>query len=337
MKKIIIYLVPLFLLLGGCEKYLDVNQNTDAPAQVEGYLYLAGITQQYQGIYWDIRAIGPLTQMMGTTSYTNFANHFYTVGSDAGGEIWRMVYFLHGMNLENMINQSVAAEEWTLAGMGLAMKAFSWDLMTKVHGELPLKDAYVPELLTHNYDYQDEIYTQVRAWAYEAVEMLERTDNTNYGSKISENDFIYSGDKSKWIKFAYAVVVRNLASLTNKSNFSSAYAQELIDAAGKSFQSSDDDATVSIEGGSQSAPFSDYNNFWGTARGNLNRLYFQHEYAVQVFTGTVPKYDEATGNKIPVAGGNPYHPYELADQQIITDTLADNPGHFDPRVAVSDD
>lgn len=334
MKKILIYAIPLFLLLGGCEKYLDVNQNTDAPARIEGHLYLAGITQQYQGIYWDIRAIGPLTQMMGTTSYTNFANHFYTVGSDAGGEIWRLVYFLQGMNLENMINQSVAAEEWTLAGIGLAMKAFSWDLMTKVHGELPMKDAYVPELLTHNYDYQDEIYAQVRAWAYEAIDMLERADNTTYGARISDNDFIYEGDKSKWIKFAYAVIVRNLASLSNKADFNSAYAQELIDAAGKSFQSPADDATVTIQGGSQSAAFSEYNNFWGTARGNLNRLYFQHEYAVQVFTGTVPEYDEATGNKISVSGGNPYHPYQLAAKQIVTDTLMENPGHFDPRVAV---
>lgn len=334
MKKILIYLIPLFLLLGGCEKYLDVNKNTDSPAQVEGYLYLAGITQQYQGVYWDIRAIGPMTQMMGTTGYTTFANHFYTVGSDAGGEIWRVVYWLQGMNLENMINQSVEAEEWTLAGIGLAMKAFSWDLLTKVHGEVPMKDAYVAGLLTHNYDYQDEVYEQVRAWAYEAIEMLEKPDNTAYGTKISANDYIYSGDKSKWIKFAYAVIVRNLASLTNKNDFNSAYAQELITAAGKSFQSPADDATLKIAGGSQSAPYGEYNNFWGTSRANLSYSYFQHEYAVQVFTGTVPEYDEATGNKIPVAGGNPYYPHKVAEKQIVADTLLDVPGHFDPRVAV---
>lgn len=334
MKKILIYLIPLFLLLGGCKKYLDVNQNTDAPARVEPHLYLAGITQHYQGIYWDIRAIGPLTQMMGTSSYSNFANHFYTVGSDAGGETWRYVYFLQGMNLENMINQSKESEMWTLAGIGLAMKAYSWDAMTKIHGELPMKDAFVPGLLTHNYDYQDEIYEQVRAWAYEAIELLERQDNTNYGTKISANDFIYSGDKSKWVKFAYAVIVRNLASLTNKNDFSSKYAQELITAAGKSFSSSADDATVKVQGGSQSAAYGEYNNFWGTARGNLSNVYWQHEYAVQVFTGTVPEYDPATGNKISITGGNPYYPHKLAEKQIVADTLKNVPGHFDPRAAV---
>ncbi|MGV3763811.1 SusD/RagB family nutrient-binding outer membrane lipoprotein [Parapedobacter sp.] len=333
MKKLFIYVFPLFLLLGSCEKYLDVNQNIDAPAEVDGFLYLANITQQYQGIYWDIRAIGPMTQMMGTTSYTSFANHYYSLGSDAGGEIWRVVYWNQGMNLENLINQSMEEEHWTLAGIGLAMKAFSWDMLTKVHGEVPMTDAFVPGLLSHDYDYQDAVYEQVRAWAYEAIELLERQDDHNYGSNISDNDFIYNGDKSKWIKFAYAVIVRNLASLTNKTNFTSDYAQELIDAAGKSFQSPADDATVSIAGGSQSAPYSGYNNFWGTSRNNFNWVYFQHEYAVQVMTGTVPEYDQATGDKTRLEG-NDYHPYRLADKQIITDTLMDQPGHFDPRVTV---
>ncbi len=136
-KKIsfpIVLLTLLLFLTTSCEKYLDVNQNQDAPDYVEGYLYLAGITQQYQGMYWDVRATGPLTQMMGTSvaAFQQFAKHYYSVGTDNGGEIWRVVYWLQGMNLENMINQSIATEEYTLAGIGLAMKAYSWDQMTKL-------------------------------------------------------------------------------------------------------------------------------------------------------------------------------------------------------------
>lgn len=334
MRKILVLTsVPLLLLTAGCKKYLDVNKNTDAPDHIEAHLYLPGIQQAYEGFYWDIRALGPLTQMMGTTSYTSFASHYYSLGSDAGGEIWRSVYWLQGMNLENLINQSVAAEQWTLAGIGYAMKAYSWDIMTKVHGDLPMKQAFEPGRLSHDYDYQDTIYPQVREWAHKAIELLEKPDNTDYGTKITANDYIYGGDKSKWIKFAYAVIVKNLASLTNKTDFKTKYGQELIDAAGKSFQSSADDAVVKIAGGSQSAPYSAYNNFWGTARGNLGYSYFQHEYAVQVFTGTVPKYNEGTGDKYPVTGSQ-FSPYEVADKQIITDTLVNAAGHFDPRMAV---
>ena len=165
------------------------------------------------------------------------------------------------MNLENMINQSIKAEDWTLAGIGYALKAYSWDQLTKQHCDLPMKEAFVSGLLSHNYDYQKEIYPQIREWAYKAIEYLEKADNHNYGTKISANDYIYNGDKSKWIKFAYGVIVRNLASLSNKSNFTTDYAQELIDCANKSFQSADDDAAVTVAGGSATAAYSAYNNF----------------------------------------------------------------------------
>lgn len=332
-KKLVYMLMPFLFVVGSCKKYLDVNKNIDAPDYVDAHLYLANITQQFQGIYWDLRAIAPMTQMMGTTAYTSFAEHYYSLGSDAGGEMWRVTYWNQGMNLENLINQSMEAEDWTLAGIGYAIKAFSWDATTKIHGEMPMKDAFVPGLLAHNYDYQDAIYEQVRAWARTAIELLEREDNHVYGTKISANDYIYSGDKAKWIKFANAVIVRNLASLSNKHDFKDKYVQELIDAAAKSFQSPDDDATLKIAGGSQQAPYSGYNNFWGTARPNLTYDYFQHDYAVQVFTGTVPYYNEATGEKVRETN-NPYYPFKLADRQIVSDTLLQLSGHFDPRVVV---
>ena len=330
LHKLLIAASLVLLGVTSCDNYLDVNRNEDAPDYVDGYLYLAGIQQAYQGQYWDIRAVGPLTQMMGTNSYTNFAAHYYTAGSDAAGEMWRTVYWLQGMNLENMINQSIAAENWTLAGIGLAMKAYSWDVLTKYHGELPMTDAYVPGLLSHRYDYQPEIYAQVRQWARQAIEYLEKEDNSNYGTKISSNDFIYGGDKSKWIKFAYTVIVRNLASLTNKKDFNEKYYAELVEAAGKAFGSNADNATVKLAGGGATAAYGAYNNFWGTTRGNLVQSYFPHEYAVEVMTGRVPKYD-ASGNWIEAPNSDVANlRYEIADEQIICDTL-EEVGHFDPR------
>lgn len=324
-----------------CDDFLDVNKNTDAPDYVEGYLYLAGIQQAYYGIYYDLRALCPLTQMMGTSSYTNFANNYYTAASDAGGEAWRMVYWNQGMNLENMINQSEAAENWTLAGIGYAIKAYSWDFLTKVNGEAPMKQAFVPGLLSHEYDYQDAIYDQVRVWAKKAIECLEKEDKTNYGTRISQNDYIYGGDKAKWIKFAYAVIARNLASLTNKNDFKQKYYDEFIDACNKAFASNDDNALVKITGGGADAAQSAYNNFWGPYRGNLSNSYWQHDFAVQTMTGTMPIYNQE-GNKIThtiivkndkgedVEQTHPRFPYELAEKQIICDTL-EEVGHFDPR------
>lgn len=338
MKKLFII---LFVALVGfastsCDDYLDVNKNQDAPDKVDAYLYLAGLESAWQGMYWDLRATAPLSQMMGTNSYTSYANNFYFKGSDAAGETWRIAYWLHGMNLENMVNQAKADEAWTLAGIGLAIKAYTWDVMCKLQVELPMKQAFEVGRLSHDYDYQDEIYPQIRAWAEEAIELLSKEDNFAYGTKLKENDRVFQGDADKWIKFAHGVIVNNLASLTNKNNFVSEYANQLLQHGKLALSSADDNALMSTVGGAADAQFSIYNNFWGVYRGNLYNYYWQSEYIVQIMTGTVPVYDETTGDKVKTSKTDErakYYPYELNPKQIIADTLVELTGHYDPRVA----
>ena len=338
MKKLFII---LFVALVGfastsCDDYLDVNKNQDAPDKVDAYLYLAGLESAWQGLYYDIRATAPLSQMMGTSSYTSYANNFYSKGSDAAGETWRIAYWLHGMNLENMVNQAKADEAWTLAGIGLAIKAYTWDVMCKLQVELPMKQAFEVGRLSHDYDYQDEIYPQIRAWAEEAIELLSKEDNFAYGTKLKENDRVFQGDADKWIKFAHGVIVNNLASLTNKNNFVSEYANQLLQHGKLALSSADDNALMSTVGGAADAQFSIYNNFWGVYRENLYNYYWQSDYIVQIMTGTVPVYDETTGDKVKTSKTDErakYYPYELNPKQIIADTLVELTGHYDPRVA----
>lgn len=338
MKKLFII---LFVALVGfastsCDDYLDVNKNQDAPDKVDAYLYLAGLESAWQGLYYDLRATAPLSQMMGTNSYISYANNFYSKGSDAAGETWRIAYWLHGMNLENMVNQAKADEAWTLAGIGLAIKAYTWDIMCKLQVELPMKQAFEVGRLSHDYDYQDEIYPQIRAWAEEAIELLSKEDNFAYGTKLKENDRVFQGDADKWIKFAHGVIVNNLASLTNKNNFVSEYANQLLQHGKLALSSADDNALMSTVGGAADAQFSIYNNFWGVYRGNLYNYYWQSEYIVQIMTGTVPVYDETTGDKVKTSKTDErakYYPYELNPKQIIADTLVELTGHYDPRVA----
>jgi hypothetical protein len=335
MKKFTIAILSLAFLAGtiSCDKYLDVNSNEDAPDHVEAILYLPGIQSAYQGCYWDIRALGPLTQMMGTSSFSTFAQQYYSAGSDNAGEMWRMNYWLQGMNLENMINQAKETESWQLVGMGLAMKAFSWDCIAKYHVDAPILQAYEPGRLAHDYDYEYVIMEKVREWAEEAITYLEMEDNTEYGSTLKNSDLAYAGDKDKWIKFAHSIIVSDLAALTNKKDFAEKYAQDLIDHASKAITSNADNFTINRNGGEGAeAQFSAYNNFWGTYRGNLTNIYWQSDFIVEIMTGTVPKYDQDTGDKIDAAVPTKRSEWELADQQIICDTLLDV-GHYDPRVA----
>ena len=340
MKKLltILLLASMSFTFTSCDSWLDVNNNVDAPDYISEDLYLAGILSALgQGVAYDVRATAPLSQTFGTTNYTNYASHFYSKSSDAAAEMWRVVYWLHGMNLENMINQSIEKESWTLAGIGYAIKAYDWDMLTKLHGEVPMKQAYEPGRLSHDYDYQDEVYVQVREWANTAIEYLEMEDNTDYGSRLKDADIMYAGNKDKWLKFAHGVIVRNLASLTNKNDFASAYAQDLITHAGLAIAANADNATVFRSGGAGEAQFSAYNNCWGVYRGTTSDKYFASDFAVQVMTGTMPLYNKETGDKVkadpdPVTGEiSKVYPFALAPKQYVADT-SKAAGHFDPRV-----
>lgn len=340
MKKILtILLLASFTLASvSCDKYLDVNNNVDAPDYVEAPLYLAGVLSAWQGTYWDGRALTSLANMHGTYGgYSSYANHYHYYAGDYAAEMFRVTYWLQGVNLENMIKQAEADEAWTLAGIGYAVKAFSWDFVTKMHGDLPMSQTFQPGVLEFQYDYQPVIFEQVRAWANKALEYLEMPDNAPYAEQVKANDLIYGGDKDKWIKFTHAVIARNLSALTNKSDFQSKYAQELLKHASLAMQSNADNATMATEGGGDEAQFSAYNNSWGVYRGLGSDGMYASDFAVQVMTGTMPVYDETTGDKIAadVKEGetdvDPDFPFRLAEVQYVADT-SDVTGHFDPRV-----
>lgn len=332
MKKIfsLTLLISALLTFAACEKFLDVNVNEDAPDYISAELYLPGVLDAYADVYYDIRALGPLTQMMGTSGYTSFATHYYSKASDAAGQMWRMSYWEQGMNLENMINQAIEGEQWTLAGIGYAIKAFSWDCITKYHGEAPMKQAYEPGRLSHDYDYQPEIMAQVRDWAKTAIEYLEKEDENT--PNLADADLVYGGDKTKWIKFAHSIIVSDLAALTRKSDFATKYAPELLEHAAKAIDVNDANFTVKRLGGGADAVYGNYNNFWGVSRGNLTNSYWQSDYIVQIMTGTVPQYDQINGERVDAAVETRRSNWELAVPQIICDTTKVS-GHYDPRAA----
>ncbi|EKD30732.1 MAG: hypothetical protein ACD_77C00479G0002 [uncultured bacterium] len=306
MKKLIISLTILLALGTSCTKWLDVNKNVDAPDWVPPILRLAPTIAAYEGIGYDLRALAPLMQYFGGTGYASvFGLHSYYSGSDAGGEAWRMVYWLQGMNIEHIINDGRSRGEFTLAGMGLTIKAYSWHLLSSIHGDLPVKDAFVPGLLAHSYDTQEYAFSQVRSWARQAIVEFGKADANLYPT-LATNDLIYGGNVAKWKKLAYAVLARNYIAMSKKDV---KYLDSAIACADLSFASSADDASFRFD-----ATLSNNSNFFGVLRANIGFTYTQSDYMVQIMTGNVPDYNSAGA----IEG--------LIPNQIITDTAT-----LDPR------
>lgn len=272
-------------LAGGCKDYLDVNTNPNAPQSVSANLYLAPMLHwmvtapQYDGRY-----VGHYAQEWVSTS-ANFSpaqtwgRMGYDPGSDNGAEQWRDVYWSLGQNLVDMNTKAEAEQRWDLLGVGLILKAWGWQALTDLHGEIIVKEAIDQSRTTFDYDSQEYAYTEVQRLLNEAIKDLQRTDGAVDQTYLAKLDKIYNGDRSKWLKLAYGMLALNLNHYSNKASYDPA---AVIAAVDKSFAGNADDALLAYP--ATSADNADF-NFLGRTRGNFP-LYRQTQFVVNLMNGT---------------------------------------------------
>lgn len=246
-KYIIIFLVSGWIILSGCDKYLDMNTNPNYPSEVASNRYMSPIIANMAlGVQFDARVVGKLVQNWSSTAANDvWERHGYAPGSDGGGEIWRAVYFKLGNNLNDMIRIAEEEQRWDIAGAGKIIKAWGWQTLTDYHGEIILKEAYRTDLNKFNYDSQEEVYAEVVRLCKEGIVELERTDGAVSKTYMAQGDMMYKGDRSKWIKFAYGLLAMNALHISNKPSYNPAL---VVEYAKKSFADNNDDALVPFDG-----------------------------------------------------------------------------------------
>lgn len=267
-----------------CKDFLDVNTNPNGPETVTANLYLPPMLHwMATGPQFDGRFIGRYTQQwfFATSFLTTWDRMGYDPSSDNGAWLWRNVYWNFGQNLVDMMAKAEAEERWDLLGVGYILKAWGWQVLTDVHGEIIVKEAIDPSKFAFNYDSQEYAYEEVRNLLNKAIENLSRTDGAVDQAYLAKGDKIYNGDRTKWLKFAYGMLARNLSHYTNKPSLYKP--AEVIAAVDKSFTSNADDALFDYP--ATSADNSD-RNFWGPTRGNINS-YRQTRFVVGLMNGSV--------------------------------------------------
>ena len=278
MKKIYIVIAVLAVFVSaGCKKYLDVNIDPATPQTPESKTLTPPLfAQMERGIQFDSRYLGGVIQYFGGAVNVG-ENHGWIPGSDAMGEIWRTNYYGLGANLNLIIEDAQAKQEYNFIGLAQALKAWSWQTTTDFHGEIILKQAYEPNRFVFDYDKQEDVYAEVVRLANESIANFSRTDGTGSTAKMSPSDLIYAGDNSKWIKFNYGVLARNASNLINKANYNPTKVIEYVDKA----LSSNADNFIVPNTGSTSAN----GNFFGPLRANL-ASYRQTRMIVGLLDGT---------------------------------------------------
>ncbi len=271
------------LLLGAsaCDDFLDVNTNPNGPQEVSANLYLAPM------LHWlvtspqfDGRFVGRYAQewtITGGTALSTWDRMGYDPASDNGAQQWRDVYWTFGQNLVDMTNKAEAEQRWDLLGVALVLKAWGWQVLTDLHGEIIVAEAIDQSKFSFNYDTQQYAYDEIRTLLDSAIVLLGRTDGAVDAVYMGRTDKIYNGDRTKWLKFAHGLKAINLNHYSNKSTYDPAAVIAEVNA---SFVGNVDDALLSYP-----ATQNDDINFWGRTRNNLT-TYRQTQFIVGLMNGT---------------------------------------------------
>jgi hypothetical protein len=274
------------LLLGsltaasGCQNFLDVNTNPNAPQSVSANLYLSPMLHwMVTSPQFDGRFVGRYAQewTLPGTSLSTWDRMGYDPSSDNGAQQWRDVYWSLGQNLVDMMRIAEAEQRWDLLGVGYILKAWGWQVLTDLHGEIIVREAIDQTRTAFDYDTQEYAYTEVQKLLAKAIELLQRTDGAVDATYLGRTDKIYNGDRTKWLKLAYGMLALNLNHYSNKAAYKPA---DVIANVDKSLASNADDPLLAYP-----STNNDDRNFLGPTRNNLTN-YRQTQFVVGLMDGT---------------------------------------------------
>jgi hypothetical protein len=281
-KRSAALLVALAGLTFGCTDFLDVNTNPNGPQSVTANLYLPPMEHwMVTAPQFDGRFVGRYTQewTLPGTSLSTWDRMGYDPSSDNGAEQWRDVYWSLGQNLIDMNAKATTEQRWDLLGVGLVLKAWGWQVLTDLHGEIIIKEAFDQSRTSFDYDTQDYAYQEVQRLLDSAIVLLRRTDGAVDRGYLAQGDHIYAGNRTQWLRFAWGMKALVLNHFSNKATYDPAAVMAAVDS---SFTSNTDDALLGYP--ATSTDFQDY-NFWGRSRNNITS-YRQTRFILGLMNGT---------------------------------------------------
>jgi len=191
----------------GCKKFLDVNENPNAPITATDNLILPSTQaaigtavgnnfQIFGGIYAQYWTQNPTSSQYRTIDQ-------YQSNPSTFDRVWGILYndALQDIKLlEQSKNSSYVA-------IALIEKAYIFQLLTDAFGDVPLKDALQgTAVLSPNYDSQQEVYDSIFTWTKRGVALA--TAGTSYPGT---DDLVFGGGATgmaNWKSFGNTLLLR---------------------------------------------------------------------------------------------------------------------------------
>jgi hypothetical protein len=270
------------LLSGSCTKKIDeafLNPNAQVKQPIEtllpGIIASMVVSNSANGSFYgtqrDATYIGRFIQNFAQNSsgFRNdqMADYFGTGTPDLCGDVWAMHYYGHGQNISRIIEWGTEEKKWDYVGVAHAIRAWGFLTVTDLHADaIIVKEAFRPDLLTFNYNTQEEAYEEVRSLCRTAIDYLSRTgDGVNQANLARGDQFMNGGDVNKWKKFVYGVMARSFHRVTNKSIYSADSVVKYCDLA---MQTNAENSNITWSNAGGSGTYSWFSPF----RGNIGGL-----------------------------------------------------------------
>ena len=194
------------ILVTGCGKeWLDVNKDPNNPESANAELVfpagVVSIASQVGGYY--ALAGGFWSQYFAQSNAANQykeLDQYNPTSADFNGQ-WREMYAGALSDLQYVLTEAEAAENWTYYLMGTVMQAYGFTVMVDFYDNVPYFEAFQGASLENFnpvYDNGDVIYADLLTRIDAALEKGE-TELTD-GQKESDN--VFGGDYQSWVDFA---------------------------------------------------------------------------------------------------------------------------------------
>ncbi len=232
MKKTYLYISVLLVVAfsaPSCKKFLDINENPNSATSGTPELILpqaivrsANLTWSYNGLGNDLMGytanVGGVGGWGSTISY-NFSNSSYS-GLFSGT-------YKANEDLLTVITMSEKDNEHNaFIGAAKIMMVFNYQSLVDTYNDVPYTEALLGTAnLQPKYDKAEDIYKALADTLDKAITIMKST-TTNSAFKTA--DPLFTGDITKWIKFANTIKLR----LIIRSNGKVTFANSSFDAAG---------------------------------------------------------------------------------------------------------
>lgn len=194
------------VMLFGCKKFLDVNQNLNDPISVPVSTLLTGSEQSIGSSF----ALGT-TLGNGLSVYTHQMMQYggfnrYGIDGATMSGTWDGFYSTLS-DVDVLIDQSTAEGKFAYAGIGKVLKAYTFSMMVDIWGDIPYTEfnKFKTGIKQPKFDDDATIYPKLITLLTDAVADL---SNTAVQVKPGSDDLVYKGNLTNWIKAANTIKLK---------------------------------------------------------------------------------------------------------------------------------